>query len=65
MMHNAPKGPLCGLQTMKAQISLHYVQADLGLHCPLTKSVDTVVYVDKQKMPRLDCTDVQADLDLH
>ena len=30
----------------------------------LTESVDTVVYVDGQKMPRLDSTDAHADLDL-
>ena len=34
----------------------------LGLRCPLSESVDTVVYVDEQKMPRLDCTDAHADL---
>ena len=28
------------------------MQTDLGLHCPLTESVDTVVYVDKQRMSR-------------
>ena len=27
-----------------------FAQADLGLHCPLTESVDTVVYVDKQNV---------------
>ena len=32
-------------------------QADLGLHCPLTESMDTVVYVDEQRMSRSDCTD--------
>ena len=31
------------------------MQVDLGLRCLLTKSDDTVVYVDKQKLPRLDC----------
>ena len=35
-----------------------------GLRCPLTESVDTVVYVDEQKMLRLDCIDAHADLDL-
>ena len=39
-------------------------QTDLGLHCPLTESLATVVYVKNQIMPRLDCTDVHADLDL-
>ena len=38
-------------------------QADLGLRCPLTESVDIVVYVNKQKLPRLDCTDAHTDLD--
>ena len=33
-------------------------------HCPRTESVDTVVYVDEQKMSRVDCTDGHADLDL-
>ena len=32
--------------------------------CPPTESVDTVVYVDDQKKPRLFCTDVHADLGL-
>ena len=39
-------------------------QADLGLRCPLTESMDTVVYVDEQRMIRSDCTDAHADLDL-
>ena len=38
---------------------------DLGLHCPLTESVDTVVYVDKQRMSRSNCTDVYAVQNLH
>ena len=37
----------------------------ISLCCPLTESADIVVYVDKQKMPRLDCKDAHADLDLH
>ena len=37
-------------------------QADRGLCCSLTESVDTVRYIDEQKMPRTDCTDVHADL---
>ena len=39
----------------------HFAQADLGLHCLLTKSMDTVVYGDRE-FP--DSTDVPADLDL-
>ena len=50
-MRNAQKGPLCNLRT---------TQADQGLRCPLTESVDTVVYADEQKMPRLDRTDAHA-----
>ena len=40
------------------------MQAALGLCWPLTESVGTVDYVEEQKMPRLDCTDAHADLDL-
>ena len=40
------------------------MQADLGFRCLHTESLDTVVYVNGQKMPRLDCIDVHADLDL-
>ena len=53
-------GPLCNLQIMQAQPSLH----EHSLHCPLTESVDTVVYVDEQTMPRTDCSDEHAVLDL-
>ena len=37
---------------------------DQCLRCPLTQSLDTVVYVDEQRMTRSDCTDGQAHLDL-
>ena len=40
------------------------MQADQGLHCPLTESVDTVVYVDKQRLSRSDCMDAHTPLDL-
>ena len=39
-------------------------QADQGLHCMLTESMDTVVYVNKQRMLSSDCTDGHADLGL-
>ena len=29
------------MRTVKAQISLRKVQADQGVHCPLTESLDT------------------------
>ena len=48
---------------MQAQISLCYVQADQGLHYPLTESMDTIVYVHKQRMLKSDCTDANVDLD--
>ena len=38
--------------------------ADQDLCSRLTKSVDTVVYVDEQRMLRSNCTDVHAYLDL-
>ena len=57
MMGNMGKGSLYNMRTMQVQISLR--------NCfPLSESVDTVVYDYKQKIPRLDCTDVHADLDL-
>ena len=31
----------------------------------LTESVDAVLYVEEQKMPRLDCIDVHGELDIH
>ena len=37
---------------------------NMGLRCSLTESVDTVVYVDEQKMPGLGCTDAHDYLDL-
>ena len=39
--------------------------AYLGLCCPLTESMDTVIYVYEQRMSRSDCTDVHAHLDFH
>ena len=41
------------------------MQADQGLYCPLTESMDTIVYVNEPRMHRSDCTDAHADLDLH
>ena len=33
----------------------HFAQTDLGLRCLLTESMDTVVYVDEQRMSRSHC----------
>ena len=52
------------LRSIQDLAQLRRLKADLGLRCLLTESVDTVVYVDEQKMPRPDCTDAHADLDL-
>ena len=57
MICNAGKGPVCNLWTTQSLISLQ-------VHCPLTESMDTVVYVDEQRMLRSDCIDAHADLDL-
>ena len=54
MIHKAQKGPSCNLRTMQAQIA--YAQADQGLHCPLTESMDTVVYVNRE------CSDQTAQM---
>ena len=35
-----------------------------GMRCPLTESLDTIVYVNEQRMSRPDWTDAHADLDL-
>ena len=43
---------------------MQFAQAELGLHCPLSASMDTVVYVEQQRMRRSDCTDPHADLGL-
>ena len=39
-------------------------QVDQGLHCPLTQSMDGVVYVNEQRMLRSDCMDAHVGLDL-
>ena len=40
-----------------------FVQTDQGLYCPLTESLNIVVYVDEQRMSRSDCTGAHAHLD--
>ena len=58
-MQNAWKGPLCSSCS-----PITFVQADQGLRCLLTESLDIVVCVNEQRIPRSDCTDVHAHLDL-
>ena len=57
------KGPyaICGQRSPWSACA--QAQAELGLRFPLTESGDNVVYVDEQKVPRLDCTDAHVDLD--
>ena len=64
MILNNEKGPYvnCG-QRRRWSASAH-AQPDQGLRCPLTESMDAFVYVDKQRMSRLDCMDAHAHLDL-
>ena len=50
-------------QFLMVKFSIHLNKHDLSLCFQLTESVNIVVYADKQKMPRLDCTDAHADLD--
>ena len=42
-----------------------FVQADLGLHCLLTKSMDTIVCIHEQRMSKSDCMDVHAHFTGH
>ena len=42
-----------------------FAQAYLSLQRPLTDSMDTVEYVDQQRMFRTDYTDAHAEMDLH
>ena len=59
IMRNARKGPLCNMRETQARSA-----GDNGLRCPLTESMDNVVYVDEQRRPWSDCADAQSDLGL-
>ena len=63
-MYTHENGPyvICGQSRLRS--ACDYAQADQGLRCPHTESMDTVVYVDEQRMIRSDFTDADADLDL-
>ena len=56
LMHE--KGPYAVCGQCRPRSACANAQADKSLHCPLTESMDTVVYVDEQRMSRSDCTDV-------
>ena len=63
MMCNTGKGPYAIYGQCRPRSACAFAQADQGLHCPLTKSMDTIVYVIT-RMPRSDCMDLHAHLDL-
>ena len=58
------KGPyvICGQRRPRSACA--YAQTDLGLHCLLTEGMDTVVYVDEQRMSRSDCSGAHSHLDI-
>ena len=58
-MCNEQKGPLRNLRTMQALICAAWSGPSFS-----TYSMDTVVYVDEQRMSRSDCIGVHAHLDL-
>ena len=45
---------------VKLRSACTFTEAEQGLCCPLTKSMDTVVYVDIQRRLRSDCMDAHA-----
>ena len=63
MMYNTQKRPTCNLRTMQALSACTFAQADIGRGCSLTESMDTVEYVDKERMSRANCTDAHTHLD--
>ena len=65
VMRNARKDPYTIYGQLRPRSACASAQADHGLHCPLTESVDTVVSVDEKRMLRSDCTHAHANLDLH
>ena len=53
---------ICGQR--RPWLACAFTQANQGLHCPLSESMDIVVYVDEQRMSRSNCTDAHAHTDL-
>ena len=52
------------MQTAKAQISMHICAVWSGLHCPLTESLDTTVYINDEKKSGWYFAHAQDDLNL-
>ena len=60
-MFNHDKDPFASCGQHRPKSACTNVQADLGFCCPFTDIMDTVVYVDKQRMSR---SDADPHLDL-
>ena len=61
--HHHCTTPLFNLQTRQARADCLYAY-DQGLVCPLTQPVAIVVYVNKQRMSRSDCMNMQSSANL-
>ena len=64
MTSNVWKDPYAVCGQCRTKSACTFTQADMGFRCPLTESMDTVIYIDEQRMPTSDCTYSHADLDL-
>ena len=64
MMPTHEKGPYALYGQHRPRSACAFAQADLGLRCLISESVDTIVYVDKQRMFGSDCMDARANLEL-
>ena len=53
-MQCTKEGPYTVYRQFRPKSACAFAQADLDLSCLLTESMDTVVYVYEQRMPRLD-----------
>ena len=58
------KGPYAIYRQGKPWSTWAFMQADQGFHCPLTGSMDTLVYVEEQGLLRSGFMDAHAYLDL-
>ena len=58
------KGPCSSCRQWRPLSACVFAQADQGLQCQLTESMDTVVYMDEQRMPKSDCAEAHDHLDL-
>ena len=55
---------ICGQRRPWSACAFAQAYQRLRYHGPFTESMDTVLYVDEQRILRSDCTDAHADLDL-